>query len=330
MPADPGAEPVLNAVWASSARGRDTATGDLRAWARGLVTPFPRPDRTPTWETVEQTLCEGYVRERVRLQVFDQMPFHAYVLIPDSAGPHPGVLAVHGHGYGSRQICGMLPDGRTDPLEEDGHRHFAVQLVRRGLTVIAPDVVGFGERTNERDRRFDPDASTACYRLASTLLLHGRTLSGLRVSELIGVLDRLGGHPALRPGGIGIVGHSGGSQLSLLTALVDDRIAAVVLCSWTNTFGASIATVQHCLCNYLPGMLTHTEQPDLIAALAPTPLFVESGTADPIFPAPGFTRAVQRLEHAWPPEAFGHDLHPGGHEVSGRRSFGWLARMMGA
>lgn len=302
---------------------------DVTTWAADLVRPFGARRASVPLQIVERTPCDGYIRVRVRLQVFEGMPFHAYLLEPAGGGAHPGVLAVHGHGYGSRQICGMAPDGSPDTTRDDGHHHFAEQLVRRGFTVIAPDVLGYGERISAEDRAFDPGTTTDCYRLAATMLLRGETLSGLRVVELLGVIDQLGSHPAVRPGSLGIVGHSGGSQLALLTALLDPRIGATVLCSWTNTFAASIETVRHCLCNYLPGVLDVGEQPELIAALAPRSLFVESGRKDPIFPVAGFEQAVAHLRPRWHGDAFGHDLHDGGHEVSGVRAFAWLARMMG-
>ena len=88
------------------------------------------------------------------------LSFAAYVLIPDGAksGQLPGVLAVHGHGYGSREIVGLLPDGAEDHGEPNIHQHFAVQLVKRGMVVIAPDVVGFGERRLDADLQENPDA----------------------------------------------------------------------------------------------------------------------------------------------------------------------------
>ena len=65
--------------------------------------------------TLETVRCDGYTRTRVELSVIPGLAFGAYILKPDSAsGKRPGIIAVHGHGYGSRQICGMLEDGTND------------------------------------------------------------------------------------------------------------------------------------------------------------------------------------------------------------------------
>lgn len=317
-----------------------------RAALRDLVEPY-RTLEVPPARTVERvevsTLRQAQdgasptdvdvIRERIVLEVLPGVEFAAYVFKPEApTEPGPAVLAVHGHGYGSRQVSGMLPDGSPDTDGTDGHHHFAVELARRGLVVVAPDVVGFGERVTDADRQFDPDAPYSCYRLAETLLLTGHTLTGLRVAELLGVLRHLRTRSEVDPQRVGVMGHSGGSLLAMLTLGCDDDLAAGVLCGYPNTFGDSILRVRHCACNYLPGILQVADQPDLLALAVPRPLFVESGTQDPIFPAPGFHRAVATLRQAYAaagaPEALGVDEHPGGHEVSGRRSYDWLTEQL--
>jgi hypothetical protein len=79
-------------------------------------------------------------------------------------------------------------------------------------------------------------------------------------------------------------------------------------------------------------VLRLAEQPDLLGLIAPRPLFLESGERDPIFPRAGFDQAVRQVTDAYDAagaaDRLGHDLHPGGHEVSGRHSFDWLARTL--
>lgn len=285
---------------------------------------------------LERVQCEGYVRERVELSGVAGLTFGAYVLIPDGvSGPLPGVVAVHGHGYGSRQICGMQADGTPEPEDHGIYRHFAVQLVRRGLLVIAPDVIGFGERMLDAVLEQEPDAPSSCYKLGTHLLMLGKTLTGLRVQEMIAALDYFAARPEIDPQRIGIAGFSGGSLISYVTAALDERIAAALLIGFPNTFEDSILHVHHCLCNYTPGLLNTAELPELMGLLAPRPLFLESGDADPIFPKEGFFKAVEELRDIYaqsgaPQEALAVDLFPGIHEVSGRESFDWLQATLSA
>lgn len=285
---------------------------------------------------LESVECDGYTRQRIELGFVSGMTFNAYVLVPHGADSErrPAMIATHGHGYGSRQVCGLLAGGSPDLQGTDGHQHFALQLVRRGFLVIAPDVVGFGERQSAGDEAFDPEPTNSCYRLSMSLLMHGLTLTGLRSAELLGVVSYLMTRPDVDADRVGIAGFSGGSLLSLIVSVLDERLAATLLMSFPNTFAESILAVRHCACNYAPGILTEAELPDLIGLVAPRPLFLESGSADPIFPADGFRRAVDQVAKTYrevgAPEVFGSDLHAGGHEVSGRHAFDWLASVLRA
>ncbi len=325
-----GLDALLDRLDAGAATGRDGARTAAVDYLTGLTDPFA-PRSEPAAELIEQTDCAGYRRDRIELEVLPGIRFRAYLLVPDGVTrPGPAVVALHGHGDGSRQICGLRPDGT--PAVEDPSAQYAVSLARRGLVTIAPDVAGFGERITAGDRRFDPDAPYSCYRLVQRLGLHGLTLAGLRIAETRGVLDYLAGRAEVDADRVGVIGHSGGATLALLTSVVEDRFAAVGLSAYPNTFAASIESVRHCACNYLPGILAVAEQPDLLAALAPRPLFCESGRDDPIFPAHGFRRAMQHTRAAYAAagaaDRLDWDLFPGAHQVSGRRLFDWLAGVL--
>ncbi|PWV97325.1 alpha/beta hydrolase family protein [Paenibacillus cellulosilyticus] len=294
-------------------------------------------ERTSGFEPVllERTECDGYIRERVELSAVSGLAFGAYVLIPEGAsGRLPGVVAVHGHGYGSRQICGMTADGQWDTTSAGGHSHFAVQLVKRGMIVIAPDVIGFGERRLESDIANDPNAPNSCYRMATKLLMLGKTLTGLRVTEIFGALDYFMTRPDVDPARIGIAGFSGGSVIGYTAAALDQRIGAALLIGYPNTFKDSIWDIRHCICNYTPGLLSEAELPELLGLIAPRPLFLESGSNDPIFPAEGFERAAAELRRLYgeanAEDRLAYDLFEGGHEVSGRQSFDWLKQQLEA
>lgn len=109
---------------------------------------------------------------------------------------------------------------------------------------------------------------------------------------------------------------------------MDERIKAVVLTGFTNTFKESIFAVHHCIDNYTPGLLAQAELPELIGLIAPRPLFLEAGQNDPIFPARGFKKAAAELQAIYEregvPGQLQCDIFPGVHEISGRVSYQWL------
>jgi len=278
--------------------------------------------------------CGEYIRERVVLSGVRGMTFAAYVLSPKERrdGKLPGVLAVHGHGYGSREIVGLLPDGSPDAGEPGIHRHYAVELAKRGMVAIAPDVLGFGERRLAEDLAQGERGPSSCYKMATQLLLYGKTLTGLRVQELLAALEYLMRREDVDSERIGAMGFSGGALLSLVCAALDERIRATVLTGFPGTFKGTIMAVHHCIDNFTPGMLKHAELPEWIALLAPRALFVESGMQDPIFPLASSKSAIAELTARYEREGaaayFASDLFPGVHEVSGRRSYDWLAQRL--
>ncbi|HAF99772.1 MULTISPECIES: dienelactone hydrolase family protein [Paenibacillus] len=279
---------------------------------------------------LERTVCDGYIRERVQLSAIPGLSFAAYVLVPDSYSrdPLPAVVALHGHGYGSREIVGLKPDGSPDMEPPGAHGHFAIQLVKRGMIVIAPDVAGFGERRLMADVTANPDVNHSCLRLSTRLMMHGKTLAGLRVTEALKTVDYAAGRAEVRDDRIGIMGFSGGGMISFLTAVLDLRIRAAVIAGYLNTFKDSILAMQHCVCNYIPGMLAHAELPEWLGLISPRPLFVESGTDDRIFPEQGFRAAADQLRDIYRRDGAENrlvaDLFPGRHQISGRYSYDWL------
>jgi dienelactone hydrolase len=281
---------------------------------------------------LERTDCGSYIRERVELCGVEGLRFAAYVLIPKGAGaPLPAMLAIHGHGYGSREIVGLSPDGSPDTGVPSCHNHFALQLVARGLLVLAPDVVGFGERMLEEDRLNNPGGSS-CYKLATQMLLYGKTLTGLRTAELLAALDYLASRDDVDTSRIGTMGFSGGALLAWVCAALDQRLKAVVLTGFPGTFKGTIMTVHHCVDNFTPGLLAEAELPEWIGLIAPRALFAESAERDPIFPTASAQEACRQLEllyqEAGAAERFAWDVFPGVHEVSGRRAFDWLAEQL--
>ncbi|NIK76199.1 dienelactone hydrolase [Paenibacillus castaneae] len=311
---------------------RNVRRTKLRAALRDVIGQFePNPGHAP--KLLERVQCDGYVRERVELSATPELAFAAYILIPDEAkGKLPGVLAIHGHGYGSREIVGLLKDGLPAEAEPGIHQHFAVQLVKRGMVVIAPDVIGFGERRLLSDLELDDNAPNSCHKLSTQLMMLGKTLTGLRVAEALEAFRYLTSRPEVNVDRMGLMGFSGGGLIGYIAAVLEDRVNATVLTGFANTVKDSIFAVRHCLDNYTPGLLLHAELPELIGLIAPRPLFLESGEHDPIFPVAGFRKAAAEIQAIYEAEGAGDklesDVFPGAHEISGRLAYDWLRRTL--
>ncbi len=316
---------------------RKAGTPEYREWLRSRLKAalghFPERDYPLQARLLERTEYKDFILERVTYTTMESVHVPVMVMIPRKGqGPWPAVLACHGHGNGQRDAAGLDEQGRE--LEEPGiHNRFAVQLVRKGMLVVIPEIMGFGERRMAEELKANPHYSS-CGTLASQLLMYGRTLSGMRVLEAMRALDYMASRPDVDGSRMGVFGFSGGGLIAAFTAGLDERVQAAVLCGWTNTFRGSTLAMHHCIDNYVPGLLLDAEQPELAGLLAPRALFLEAGEQDPIFPVEFTRQALVWLEahySAWnAPGQFDWDIHPGSHEINGRKSVDWLHRKLAA
>ncbi|PJN53045.1 hypothetical protein PAEAM_42470 [Paenibacillus sp. GM1FR] len=325
-------------------RGRSAYHADqpLELWRSQLRTRvkerlggFPTMAAALNPVLLERITCDGYIRERIEITTYAGLRMPVYLLIPGDGSvtdtKRPAIVACHGHGYGSREISGMEPDGSLRTSEPGLHKDFAVALVKRGYVVAAPELLGFGDRRLEEDRDAPPGVSS-CTKIAAHLLMVGKTLAGHRVYETTRVLDYVSTRPEVDLERIGSMGISGGGLVTAFTAALDERFRATVVSGYANTFQGSILDRNHCLDNYVPGILREAELPDLIGLIVPRPLFIEAGSDDQVFPIHAAREAYARLTHiyeqAGAADSLDADFFTGGHEISGAKAYDWLDQVL--
>lgn len=120
--------------------------------------------------------------------------------------------------------------------------------------------------------------------------------------------------------------------MTAFTAALDERFRATVVSGYANTFQGSILDRNHCLDNYVPGILREAELPDLIGLIVPRPLFIEAGSDDQVFPIHAAREAYTRLTHiyeqAGASESLDADFFTGAHEISGVKAYDWLDQVL--
>lgn len=303
----------------------------INALKRGLG-QFPEDHIPMSPQLIERKEYDEFYMERLTYTTMPHVQVPVLVLVPkEKKEQYSAVLACHGHGSGHYDALGM--DAAGNWLDEPGiHQRIALQLVRKGLIVVLPEVMGFGARRIAKEMN-QPPGSNSCATLSAQLLMNGRTLAGMRVYEAMRALDYMQTRADIKPDRIGAFGFSGGSLIAAYTAVLDERMKAIVLSGWMNTFADSILSIRHCIDNYVPSLLQDAEQTDIVELLAPRPLFIEAGEHDHIFPVQATRRAVKQLEEHYAAlgaaQQLDVDIHPGKHQISGVSSVPWLVDQLG-
>ena len=309
-------------------RDRDEPFEVVDAWRMRVRTRLdallgPEPARVePDVEYGEAVDCGDHVRHRVVYDTEVAMSVPAYVLVPhDRSIAGPGVLAVHGHGPGKDLVCGVVgaaPD------------HYAVDLVRLGYVVLAPDLRCFGER---QDPQWDPDGHKYdCDWNLVAASMAGVTPLRQNLWDLQRSLDVLAAHPLVDPDRLATAGFSYGATMALFLAACDERVRAAVVSGYLSSWRAAHRVPWNmCGSQVMFGQLGRVEHVDVAALIAPRALLVETGTDDPLFPLTSARETVASAQRVWracdaDEGRLVHEVFEGDHRWGGAALAEFLAR----
>jgi dienelactone hydrolase len=290
------------------------------------------PD-APLQPKLLETVDKGdYTREKILLHTSPWTVMPVYILVPKgSQGPLPVVLALHGHGYGVKDIVGLWEDGAERDSPEGYHKDFAVALCRRGFLVAAPEISCFGERQGDfsyLDQQFGQDVPSTCHHTATLAFHLGGSALGLRVHDGQRLVDYLQTRPDVDINRLGAMGLSGGGMHTFFSTCLDTRIRACVVSGYFCPFKNSIFGMHHCTCNFVPGLHRFGEIYDLAGLIAPRPMLIEAGSRDPIFPIDNVKEAVAQARQVYgvfgAQNAIETDYFEGRHQISGARAYDFL------
>ena len=206
-----------------------------------------------------------------------EVPCHL-VLPKNYEGKLPLAICTQGHGTGMHISLGRVKFP-GDEGDFDGDRDFAVQAVAKGWAALAMEQRAMGECGSK------PDGHPNCNHPALQAILLGRTLIGERCHDVSCVIYAVEAHfPMIDMDRISMMGNSGGGTTTIYATALDTRIKAAMPSCALCGYYASIGAMQHCDCNYIPGIMNHFEMGDLAAMIAPRPLTVVNGVTDASFP----------------------------------------------
>ena len=245
-----------------------------------VMGPLPAPSTAPLDVQIESTEELATARrEKITFLGADGDRVPAYLFIPKlpKGARVPAVLCLHettSVGMGSPAGLGGRPN-----------RHYALELAERGFVTLAPDYPNFG------DYHFDAYA-------------HGYASATMKgISNHMRAVDLLQSLPEVNPDEIGVIGHSLGGHNSMFVAVFDKRIKAIVSsCGFTSFekyMGGNLAGWSHK--GYMPRIAevyhkNPAEMPfdftEVLAALAPRPVFINAPISDDNFDMSGVDDCV--------------------------------------
>jgi len=282
---------------------------------------------------VGKTVLDDHIREewKITSEPGYRVPF--YVLRPlTQERPLPVVITPHGHGKAGKDTYAGITHSEEDRRSiVEGERDIALQAVREGYIAIAPDVRAFGETRMKKD--IEEDRTCSCRTMQMHALLFGRTLIGERVWDISRLIDYAETRDDMDTGCIVITGNSGGGTVSLFAPAVEERISIAIPSCYFCTFEASIGSIYHCECNYVPGIMTMGEMYDVAGLIAPRPFLAVAGKDDPIFPIAATRLAYSKVRNVYEvagvPERCELYTGEGGHRYYKERVWPFVARWRG-
>jgi dienelactone hydrolase len=287
----------------------------ILAVLRGFI-GSPGAIAAPAPEAVElgREDAGSYTRIHLRIpsEADDTIP--AYLLRPKQPAEEKGPVMIVLHqtqGPGKREACGMTGDADMA---------FADALARRGITCIAPDAIGFGERIPEGAAPYTD--SMGFYRKHPNWSFFGKM--GWDIARVIDYLETLPYVDATR---IGVIGHSHGAYGAIMASVFEPRIGVVAAsCGFTTLRTDPAPNRWSHLTALLPRVGFYVDDirqipfdwHEIIACIAPRPYFNWATLDDTIFPNTANLAEVYRqvgevYDLYGRPAAFVGGLAPGAH-----------------
>ena len=244
------------------------------------------PERTPlNPQHTGEISHDDYVIEKL---IFESRPDYyvtANLYRPKSTTtPRPAVV----------QSCGHYEEGKA----AQDYQRACIGLAKKGFVALIFDPMGQGERVMFRNPGEKRPGATSEHSLAGkpTLLL-GRTLAHYRIWDVMRALDYLETRPEVDAKRLGMLGHSGGGMMTILTAPLEPRIRAAMSCCAVTSFyhktkAQLIADPEQIVPGIYPNGVDH---PELIAAVAPRAFLIGAVLRD-FVPLDGTRRTYQETK----------------------------------
>jgi dienelactone hydrolase len=289
--AAPRYEDTLNLMVVADGQGKLHPVQSVADWERrrghlldhmqAVMGPMPDAARKVPLDLhiLEEIDMGSYVRQRVDFAVEEGDRLPAYLCIPkEGDAKRAAVLCLHPTGEDGKKI----PVG----LSDRENRHYGDELARKGYITLSPDYVNMGD--------YAIDVYARGYASAS--------MKG--IWNHMRCVDLLQSLPMVDPERIGCIGHSLGGHNTLFLGVFDPRVKVLATSCGFNRFakyyGGDLTGWSHK--GYMPRIAERYGKdpkrmpfdfPDILAALAPRPVYINAPENDANFDVSGLRECVE-------------------------------------
>jgi dienelactone hydrolase len=268
----------------------------LRA-VRELIGPWP--ERRPALEprVLETKVTPKWTRYRVAYRSLPSKAAYAsevraWLFVPaNRPGRLPALITLHQ----------TVPQGKDEPAGVKGPHPwmaFATYYAERGYVTLAPDAIGYGERTAGGTAATGFELADA----APILDAHpDMTLLGLMIYDVTRAVDYLQGRPEVDAERVGVIGHSQGGFLTNFVLGLEPRLKVGVASCGYGLFRADALFPERWAAPnsaYLPRLWLYREDRNalpvdflqIMALAAPRAHLIQTAMGDTIWTKPAVAR----------------------------------------
>ena len=247
------------------------------------------PDRTPlNARQVGEIRKSDYTIEKI---VFESRPEYyvtANVYRPNSTATRRAAVV---------ESCGHYESGKAAP----DYQRACIGLAKKGFVVLIFDPMGQGERVMFSERGAKRPGATTEHSLAGApAILLGRTLANYRMWDAMRAYDYLETRSDVEPTRMGMLGHSGGGMMTILTTPLEPRIrAAMSCCAVTSFYHKTKAMLMADPEQIVPAIYPNgVDHPEMIATVAPRAFLIGAVLRD-FVPLDGTRRTYDETKHIY-------------------------------
>ncbi len=245
-------------------QGRPFASEELRNRVRNL-TAYEAPKNALVVKPYGEITRTGYRIEKLMYESEPGITIPALLFVPEGGSVRkPAMIYVHGRGKSAEAMVG----GEIE------------QFVKAGMIVLALDLRGWGETRSLNDENgSDFPVYFGDFVSAMTALHIGRPLVGMRMTDVLRSVDLLAARADVERTKIYGFGKDAGALPLLHAAVMDDRIRKIALEGMLASYQTIIQQRIHrqVFEQVIPGVLRSYDLPDVVAAVAPRPVWIVNG-----------------------------------------------------